>query len=302
MPLAPAESFESIHAIDTVEMGCRNRTASYVIHDEKTAVVDPGLSTGAPRVLDGLEALDISPSQVEYVLLTHIHTDHAGGASAVLDECPNAEVVVHELGADFIAVPEKVETLVESVHRAVGMLADRYGTMEPIDPDRITTVDGGESIVLSGRQLEVVYAPGHAPHQVAYHDPASSSIFVADECGEYLQGDVLPTTPPPNFDLDANLESLDAFRDLDPERLFYPHFGKADRARSVIDTYETVIQEWVQTVDEARRECDDEDDIIASLSDHKQPYVERYDEMIATEILRMDVEGTLRYLESNDSA
>jgi len=284
------------YVVDTHEMGIPERTAAYVIDDEQPAIVDTGLSTGAPHVLDALDALGIEPSSVAYVALTHVHMDHAGGAAELVDACENATVLCHEYGVDFVSDPDLVPKLVESVHEAVGALAADYGTMTPIPRDRIRVLEGGESIDLGSRTLDVLYAPGHAPHQVAFHDEANGCLFPGDECGEYLDDTVVPSTPPPNFDPEAIQESLDAFAALDLEAAYFPHFGEHTAPQEAISEYQGTLEEWVETVAALAERHDETAPIVDELlEDHL--YADRYEERVAWELVRLNVDGVLTSLE-----
>lgn len=240
-----------------------------VLAGDEPAIVDPGLSTGAEHVLTALEELEIDTPDVEHLLLTHIHLDHAGAAGYLAEECENADVVCHEVAADFLSDASRVETLIESVHRAVGELAERYGTARAIPRDRFVALSGGETVEIGDRTLDVVPAPGHAPHQVCFHEPDERLLFTADECGEYLDGRLLATTPP-NFDLEENLDTLDRLKELDVETLLYPHFGPRVNAEGVFEEYRTVLSSWVKKVEEKWEEHGDREAVVRELvqSDH----------------------------------
>ncbi|AGN01234.1 zn-dependent hydrolase, glyoxylase [Salinarchaeum sp. Harcht-Bsk1] len=284
------------YVVDTHEMGIPERTAAYVVDDEQPTIVDTGLSTGAPHILDALDEIGLDPADVEYVALTHIHMDHAGGAAEIVEACANATVLCHEYGVDFISDPEVVPKLVEGVHEAVGDLANDYGTMRPIPRDRIRVLEGGETIDLGARSLEVVHAPGHAPHQVAYYDGDNGCLFPGDECGEYVDDTVVPSTPPPDFDPDAIEESLDGFADSELDAIYFPHYGEHTAPQQAIAEYRTVLDEWVEAVAELHERHDDTAAIVdALLEDHL--YADLYEERVAWELVRLNVDGVLTYLD-----
>lgn len=297
--VTPVSVSPDTYLVDTHEMGIPERTAAYVVDDDRPTIVDTGLSTGAAQVRGALDKIGIEPSDVEYIALTHIHMDHAGAAGELAEVCENATILVHEFGVDFISDPEMVEKLVESVHRAVGALADDYGTMTPISRDRIESLSGGETIDIGSRSLEVIHSPGHAPHQVAYYDAENGCLFPADECGEFIDGTVLPSTPPPSFDPEAIRESLATFDELDLEALYYPHYGERTDPDVAIETYRNMVTAWIDDVDGQRERYDDRSELVDSLlEDHV--YADLYDVAVARELVRMNVEGVLQYLtESN---
>lgn len=300
MTVTSVDGCDDIHCIDTEMLGHDEHTAAYVIDGDDVTIVDTGLSTATEPILDGLATLGIDPADVGTIALTHIHLDHAGAAGFLAEECPDARVLCHERGSSYLADEEKLSKLIESVHRAVGDLADRYGTATPIPEERFTTLSGGETIDLGDRELEVTAAPGHAPHQVCYFETKNGALFTADECGEYLAGELLPTTPPPNFDLEANAESLRRLKEYDAEVLLYPHFGPKHDVEGTFDEYERVLREWVDEVETAWNEHGDRQRVVELFQSRDHPYYREWDESAADETVRMNVEGVLRYVRNRE--
>lgn len=289
------EIAEGISMADTRMLGHEGHTAVFVVEGRETALVETGLSTTRDRVKSALAAEGVEP---DYIVPTHLHLDHAGATGFLADEY-DATVVCHPNAHDFLVEPEKVEKLVESVRRAVGGLAEAYGTAKPVEGE-VRKLEDGEELDLGGRSLEAVHVHGHAPHQFGLFDDETRSLFTADEAGMYLNDELVHTTPPPNFDMETNLESLDRLARYDATSLVYTHFGARgedeEDVREALDEYRHVLTDWVESVEEAYERLGDAeavaDEVIAETD-----FPERWDEDAVHEMVKMDVQGAVMYLD-----
>ena len=279
-----------VYAVDPRLMGTPGALTLYVVDAPEPAIVDTGSANSPSHIYEALSELDIDREAVAHVLVSHVHLDHAGGAGHLAERLPNATFYVHERGYPYLTDAEKLASLKRSVDRAMGV-EDAYGQPELLDVERCRVVSGGESVDLGDRKLELVDAPGHAPHHYAAFDPATGGLFSVDAAGMHLAGEMRPTTPPPGFDLEANLETVERLRAFEPSINFYGHVGPGgDDAVAELDRYERMLPEWVETVAE-RREVhgDDVAAIVGSLAGRWQsPTVER------------DVAGVMHYLDRED--
>ncbi len=291
---------DGIYIVDFKMLGHDDHGAVYIVDDEETAIVDTGMSPGVDHIYDALDEVGIEKNDVDYIIPTHVHLDHGGGTGFLADECQNAEVVAHENAVPYLSDPDKIDKLVTSVKRAVGDMADGYGTAKPVDRDRIRAVDDGDVVDLGGRQLEVLHAPGHAPHQICLFDTHDEAIFTADEAGMNIAGELKPTTPPPNFDLEKNLDSLERFKDLDPEVLLYGHYGARHDAVESLEEYSEILRDWVDEVEEVRENYETDDEVVDHFVESDHLYYDVWDDESASETIRMDVEGVLLYLDRQD--
>ena len=199
--------------IDVMHLG---RARVICAHEVDGLVVDPGPASCLDALLAGLE------SEPRALLLTHIHLDHAGAAGVLARSHPQLRVYVHERGAPHLADPSK---LLESAARLYGDEMERlWGEVAPVPAERITALAGGEAV----EGMRVAYTPGHASHHVCYLHEDSGEAFVGDVAGVRLPGSpytVVPT-PPPEVDVEAWLESLDAVEDWGAAALCLTHFGR----------------------------------------------------------------------------
>jgi glyoxylase-like metal-dependent hydrolase (beta-lactamase superfamily II) len=288
------EIADGISMIDTRMLGHEGHTAVYVVEGRETALVETGLSTTRDRVERELAREGIVP---DYIVPTHLHLDHAGATGYLADEY-DATVVCHPAARDYLVEPEKVEALVKSVRRAVGELAEPYGDAKPVE-EEVRVLGDGETLDLGGRALEAVHVHGHAPHQFALFDGETRSLFTADEAGMRMDGTLYHTSPPPNFDLETNLDSLDRLARYDATTVVYTHFGARgdgeDDVREALDEYRGVLTDWVERVEKAHDRLGDEEEVVDEiLADADFP--EDWDETAVYETVRMDVRGAMMYL------
>lgn len=267
--------------------------AVYVIDADEPAIIDTGIGKNYDRILAAAEAIGIAREAISYILPTHVHLDHAGGAGYLARACPNAAVGVHQLGGPHLVDPSG---LIEGTKRAVG--ADKweyYGEPVSVPEERLVTFDGSELIELGNYTLRVHHAPGHAPHQVVFENPENDLVFTADAAGNWFPecGFTRALSPPPDFDLKQCLADIEQLRSLDPTVLCYAHFGPSS-VDDNLDLFESVLVDWVDAIKAKREELDD-DAVVKYFADrngvsHFWPKRQAYDGTA------MNVQGVLHYL------
>lgn len=287
------------HLVDTHGFGLDAYCGVFLLPgDDELAIVETGPSVTVDAVLQGIRSIGYEPEDVTRILPTHIHLDHAGALWRLLEVCPDATTVLHEVGVPYVTEAEKVDKLLASVRRAVG--EDRfpqYGTFEPIDPDRVETVSGGERLDVVGRELEIVDAPGHAPHQYNVHDPEASVVYVGDAAGiRCPDGPVMMTTPPPAFDLDAWRGTLDRLEALEAQTLALTHFGTVD-AGEHLPAFRQAQEAWVDRIRELYEADVGFDEAVARLSKRYEEALAIYDEATFQHEMRMNTRGVWMWLE-----
>lgn len=235
--------------IDTIGFGNSNTVAVYVVKGgRKTAVIDCGYPSSYTNVMQGLRELGVEPSKVDYLIPTHVHLDHGGATGHLLRHMPRARVVAHERAAPHLVDPIKV---VEGWKSLVGeRQMQMYGMPLPVDKKRIDVVGEESHLDLGGATLTTLYAPGHAPHQVAVLFEEEHLLLPADAVGMVFPSfpTLLPTTPPPSFDPPTLLKSLKTLRQTDPKMLLVPHFGVRKDVDLIMDRTKEKTEEWVEMV------------------------------------------------------
>jgi glyoxylase-like metal-dependent hydrolase (beta-lactamase superfamily II) len=254
---------EHIFLIDAETAGMKKFIASYVVRGRRVAMVETGPASSVPNLLAGLKELDVELAEVEYVAVSHIHLDHAGGAGTLLKHLPNAKVVVHQRGAAHLAHPQK---LWEQSKLVLGSITELYGEPEPVPEDRIIAASDGMAFDLGdGVELKVVETLGHASHHQSYYESLSEGVFPGDAAGIYLSeiNAIVPTTPPP-LRLDVALASLDKLISLKPRSLYYSHFGKAVDGVEKLHAYAQQLKLWAKIAKQGLENGDG----LAAISKH----------------------------------
>lgn len=254
-------------AIDTFTAGLSKVTAGYLLDAPRPTLVECGPALSIERVVESLRLLGMDPEDLAYLVVSHIHLDHAGGAGDILAAFPSATVVVSEVGARHLVDPERLNA---SSRRVYGDLMDEvYGDCTPIDADRVMGVADGDVLDLGGgRQLDLLYTPGHAKHHIAAVDSDSGALFVGDSVGVRTPGMkvIRPATPPPDFNLEDSFTTLDRYKSLDPTVVYLAHYGAVDPPLEALDEASDRLRVWAETAESAWQEHDELDHIAETLA------------------------------------
>ncbi|MFD1632757.1 MBL fold metallo-hydrolase [Haloplanus ruber] len=283
-----------IHYVDVGAYDVPGYGSVYLIDAERPAVVDPGLGTNVDLVIDALDERGID--DLEYVVTTHVHLDHAGGAGHLLDAYPGATVLAHEIGVPHLIDPSR---LVAGTKAAVGDQWQYYVDPKPVPEERIESLSDGDTIDLGDRIIDVVHAPGHAPHQVVLHDRADDVLFSGDAAGIRPRGadELHPTSPPVNFDLETCLDDAATIAERNPETICFGHFGDATFSPDLMDEYADVLSSWVEQVREKRAELDTDEAVIEHFAETADP-IEPWGRRKTRAEHRLNVRGVLGYLDT----
>ncbi len=237
-----------VETLDLEFLGSKEVIASYLVRATPEAVavgdghviVDCGPGSTLPKLISGLGALGVQPTDIKHLLLTHVHLDHAGAAGALAREF-GWKVYVHRQGATHLERPER---LLESAARIYGPMMDAlWGAFEPVSSDKLVALDGNEMLAIAGRMFRPLYTPGHAIHHLTYG--LEDCLFTGDVGGVRIPGSgiVNAPTPPPDIDLVAWRESLRVLRAQNAKRLFVTHFGGYDDVQDHLDGLERSIDQ-----------------------------------------------------------
>ena len=241
------EHGDGITAIDTDLLRPQFDACHLVVENGRAAFVDSGVNSSVPLFLATLELKDIDPADVDYLFLTHVHLDHAGGAGRLMQALPNAKAVLHPRGAPHMIDPGK---LIRGAMAVYGEEAYRemYGDIVPIPEDRVVVAADREAFTFGGRTFVSVFTEGHARHHHCFHDPSSASVFTGDSFGlSYRELDtdkgefIYPTTTPVHFDPPEAHRAVETILGFDPGQLFLTHYSKVtDTERLAADLHKRI--------------------------------------------------------------
>jgi len=295
------EVAERIYLIDNRLYGIPKWGSIYLINEEEKALIDVGPTTSLATVLEGIKKIGVKAQEINYIIVTHIHLDHAGGAGALLESMPQAQVVVHHKGARHLVDPTR---LVSSVAETQGEKAMRmFGPVVPIREERVRAVSGDEVIDLSAQQaLRIIDAPGHASHELCIYERRNNGLFSGDAIGiSVLENEVvLPVTPEPSFDLERYLDTLERLMALRASRIYFAHFGASSKVQESLELAKEKLQAWDRIIARAEEEGGLEraaEEFRAQLLRELEPVRKRKSlyKYLTDGIIAMNVAGFIKY-------
>lgn len=245
--LIPRTHMHKITTLDDNWMGRPRSIGTALLEsDGHRAIVDPGPGSTLDTLKKQLRVHGASVSNLDALLLTHIHLDHAGATGALVRENPNLAIYVHKLGAPHMIDPSKL--LASAARLWPDNLHQLFGEALPVPAENLRILEGGETIPLGSRKIEVAYTPGHASHHVSYFEDAEGVAFVGDTTGIKIEGHsyVMPATPPPDIDLKIWDSSFAAILERKPKRLFLTHFGFSDDPATHIAQFRERLHRWME--------------------------------------------------------
>ena len=296
-----------VYRIDTEYLRPGLAASHLVVDDGHAAFVDTGAAPAHPRLMHALTELGLAPDQVDYVFLTHVHLDHAGGAGQLMRALPRARAVLHPRGAPHMVDPAKLIAGTVAVY-GEAMYRELYGEIVPIAAERVVIANDGDRIVLGSRTFELLDTPGHARHHYCAHDLDHDDIFSGDTFGiSYRDFDtaagafIFPTTTPVQFDPAALHSSLDRLMARRPRRMVLTHFGPVGDLERLsrdlhadIDEFVAVARRHAGVPDRADRIAED---VFAYLSSRLDAHGFAGDEELRHQLLDPDVRLNTQGLE-----
>jgi len=294
------------YLIDSRFLGLDKLAAVYYLDAERPTIIETSGSLCAQRILEILEGAGIDA--LAYIIVSHIHLDHAGGVGDFYERFPDAQVVVHPRGARHLADPERLHRSVESVYGKEAVQR-RWGYMRPVDACSILPAEDLEKLDLGGgRHLQILHTPGHAKHHMAILDESTDGVFLGDSAGVYLSdADFLaPSTPPPDLDPHAACASLDRVLQCRPKVAYFSHFGPALDPARTLEAAKNFYQEWLgiaESMYDSGKTLDDLAGVLREREKVRRRHLDddaskRLEELVPIEV---QAEGYWNYLISRDS-
>ncbi len=249
-----------ITCIDT-QLHRPNMVACYLIEqDGMAAFIDTGVGNNVPMLMNLLKLKGISPDSVAYVMPTHVHLDHAGGAGRLMLELPNAKLLIHPRGGRHMVDPGKLQAGSIDVY-GKKLYNKVFGELVPVPKQRVVEVGDGYELDFNGRKLIFYDTPGHARHHYCVYDALSNGLFTGDTFGasySELNGGripfIFPPTTPVQFDPIAWRATLERLMVLAPERIFVTHFGMHENVEFFVRSLQQMIGQYVAIAEELGEE------------------------------------------------
>ena len=231
--------------------------AYLVLEEGRGLFIENNTTKAVPYLLKQLETSQISPEHIEFLIITHVHLDHAGGTSALLTHCPNATVLAHPKAARHVIDPSRLISSAEAVY-GKEKFRDLYGEINPVPEERVRIMQDNEILTFGGRKLKFIYTKGHANHHFCIYDSKSNGIFTGDTFGIAYPGlqtgnrsFLFPTTTPTDFDPEEAFLSLEKIRATGAERAYLTHFGEFTDMNDGYDQMSYGLEEMKVILDEA---------------------------------------------------
>ena len=232
---------DGISVIDS-EYYSKDFASIYLLKQKnKVAIIETGTNYSVPLVKGALANIGLSFSDVSYIIPTHVHLDHAGGAGLLMKQCQNATLVVHPRGARHLIDPSKLVAGAKAVYGEEKFI-EYYGEIIPIDSHRVIEADDNFILDFDGRELKFIDTPGHAKHHFCIWDKDTKSMFTGDTFGiSYRDLDmdsevyIFPSTSPVQFDPDALIKSINRIMEFRPERVCLTHFSAIKPTQEIAD-------------------------------------------------------------------
>ena len=275
--------------------------AIYLIDDDRKAIIETATSWEVERILEAIRAFGLKPADIDALVVSHIHLDHAGGAGFLLEDMPRATVYVHERGHKHLVDPTK---LVASAREVLGPEeAELFGTMRPIPADRLVAVKDGNRLELGKHELVFLDSPGHAPHELTILDERNRCLYTGDAAGLYFPGDeiLMPIAPAPAFDLEKNLRTFERLLTLKPRALLFSHYGPHTRPKEAIEAMMVAYPAWARVVRE-KLAAIGEDGVTRELYDMSCHAARRYPKDFLERRIRVSITGLAMYHERMERA
>ncbi|MFM7505592.1 MAG: MBL fold metallo-hydrolase [Rubrivivax sp.] len=223
-----------VHAIDTGFHRDHFDSAWLVVHEGRAAFIDTGTHFALPRLLGALDALGLAREAVDWVIPTHVHLDHAGGAGSLMAVLPNATMLVHPRGERHMVDPSALWAGAMAVYGEAEM-ARSYGQVTPVPAQRVRASSDGQVLDWAGRGLMLIDTPGHARHHHCVWDPLTQGWFTGDTFGlSYREFDtaagawIVPTSTPVQFEPEALRGSIERLLAKAPRCMYLTHYGRVD--------------------------------------------------------------------------
>lgn len=266
-----------------------------MIHEGRAAFLDTGTGNTVPYLLEVLKNKNLPIEAVDYVIPTHVHLDHAGGAGLLMSKLPNAKLIIHPRGARHMIDPQKLIAGATAVYGSENF-KNNFGEVVPIDEDRVIIAEDLDEHSLAGRKLVFIDTPGHARHHFCIYDEMTEGFFTGDTFGlSYRELDgadgafIMPTTTPVQFDPDAWQDSLTKMLNYSPKNMYLTHFGRVTEIDRLASDLRKDVQHYADVAQNLATSTNREEKILNALNEYLQ-------KRLSEREINLDIDKFLQFL------
>jgi glyoxylase-like metal-dependent hydrolase (beta-lactamase superfamily II) len=263
------ETADNIYEIkpEGKELECFPLCTVYLIVDDNAALVEVGCPVQIPDILEAIDQLGYDIRKLSYIIPTHVHLDHAGGAGLLARQLPQTKVVAYSRAVKVLADPSILDRMMQGFMQIYGGDArQRFGEMVPIAEERFVKVEDEDNIPLGNRELKVIHTPGHDPNHLCFLDTRSRGLFCGDALGAYFSEiEALFTCPVPGSDPFLFLQSIKKLQKLKPELVFFSHGGATADADKIMQSAIDGARQCHDTALEALKSGEDQKEVARRL-------------------------------------
>lgn len=294
--------------IKMIDLNGINHASFFIKGNKKNILIESGYPSETNLLIEGLKKLGLKKSDINYFLSTHIHLDHVGSAGFLVKDNQELKIFIHELGAKHLINPDKLNTSARQAYK------DEFfaiGPMEPISTDHVYPLKNHEIIQLGGNNLTVYFTPGHAKHHLVVLEEKNNILFAGDALGVMYPG--VPhyiVTPPPDYDMNLAINSIDLIKSLNPSLLILTHFGPLNPTidRNIYERIKYMHKDWSNTIQEILKTNPNtpNTEILkkmlkkSSILNLLKPEPKKIYEKIIINSFNLNIEGISRYLKKNN--
>ena len=294
-------TLDYIKTIDTLMLNKKGLAASYLIGKNEFAIVETGAHANAEHTFQEMVKIPyFDPNQVKYIITTHIHLDHSGAVSALLEKFPNASVVHHYKTTRHLEDPTR---LWDSSYQTNSYTASLYGKPDSVPNERIIGAHAGETFKVDDFELELIDAPGHHSYHYVILEKSNNLLFVGDSCGWYWKktGTIFPTTPPPRFNFKIYKETINNHMKLNPTHLGFTHYAiLSNNIQDILWNSLDTASSWLEIIKDYRSQDRSitVNQTVNTLIKDKYPGFNQFEKGMKDVIFGISTLGIFNYLDS----
>ena len=279
----------TIHTLDLQFQSDKTIAAYLIESSEGPILVETGPHSTFNRLEEACDEVGVKLKDIQHVLVTHIHFDHAGAAWALAQH--GARVYVHPLGYKHLKDPTRLYNSAKMIYQ--DQMESLWGRMEQIPETQLEKVEHGASLTIGEHNLIAWHTPGHARHHIAWQ--LGQTVFTGDVGGcAIFGGPVTPPCPPPDIDIESWMHSIELIRGLKAENLYLTHFGSISEVEAHLDALEKILWEWANWIKEQMDQGASVEAMIDGFQAYTHEQLEAYG-MGRQQIHRYDIANPARF-------